>query len=74
MNQFFIPRPFFKLPKAMEVLELLELYDEKMWCVSILLNYRIFVMQFLKMGKSQNFQFGPIPKKPKPNPKGFNLK
>jgi hypothetical protein len=30
MNQFFIPRPFSKPPKAMEVLELLDLQDEKM--------------------------------------------
>ena len=28
MNQFFIPRPFFKPPKAMEVLTTLELQDE----------------------------------------------
>ena len=28
MNQFFIPRPFSKPPKAMEVLTILELQDE----------------------------------------------
>ena len=58
MNQFFIPRPFSKPPKAMEVLELFELQDKKK-CVSILLNYRVFVMQFLKVKKPHNFQFLP---------------
>ena len=38
MNQFFIPRPFFKPPKAMKVHELFELQDTHFVELSLICN------------------------------------